>query len=143
MSLNAQLILNTLSFILDLAPGFHKVICEQFPQAIHVKCAFHLESSWERKFKGKTDFLKAIKQLRIESDETQFQVLLHQLRLDYQDTSELAWFEQNYGDFGHQCPITEWARCHTLGSLPHNLHIERYHRYVKQYLYLNINNHIK
>lgn len=77
--------------------------------------------------------LQDMKKLRLEGNKTQFNALYHQFCLDYQDSEELKRFLQNYGDEGQVCPVRYWARCYNLGALPHNLHIERYHRTIKDW----------
>lgn len=48
------------------------------------------------------------------------------------------YFSTNYGYEGRQAPVHSWARPYTLGAPPHNLHVERYHRYIKDDLKPNL-----
>ena len=77
--------------------------------------------------------LQDMKKLRLEGNKDQFKSLFHQFMLDYQDTEELNVFLKNYGENGQVCSFHYWARCYNLGALPHNLHIERYHRSIKDW----------
>lgn len=51
----------------------------------------------------------------------------------------MNYFWTNYGPEGRIAPWTSWARFATLGALPHNLSIERYHRTIKLTLKPNFN----
>lgn len=89
--------------------------------------------AWDRRFNSRPDMLRDMKQLRIEGNKEQFQILFHQFCLDYENSPELKAFLKSYGENGHVCAMKYWARCFNLGSLPHNLHIERYHKSLKEW----------
>jgi len=115
------------NIITDLALCYNDPIKKVFPNTLHVKCSFHIENAWTRRIKD-TELLHTMKNLRLQSLETDFLSLWDKFVNDYANSEIGKWIIQNYGQSGRVCPYMQWAKCYQLGLLHHNLQIERYHR---------------